>query len=527
MKKNIVILSLLIFIFGNTFSQTIGLIQNEIGVSDGYILFTPEQSTKAYLINNCGELINEWEFNEDAGLSAYLLENGNILRAGKDSLQIRDWDNNVIWTYATTDNGIRQHHDIEPLPNGNILCVTTEVFTNAEISELGRDPSITADNFRIDKIVELQPIGINDAEIVWEWKMSEHLIQDFDNTKQNFGSVEDHPELIDINFNNGYDNDWTHVNSVDYNDNLDQIIISVRHLNEIMIIDHSTSYIEVSGHIGGNSNMGGDIIFRWGNPQVYRQGDASSQKLYAQHDAKWIKDDYLDGGKISVFNNGGNGTGIYSSLHILEPSINGYVYQKQDNIFLPLDYSWSWNGDSFEETVNEGRKCALQLQENGNAIFVEYTKCSINEISRTGELLWSYVCPVGEEVLTQGQETNELLSGIFRGERYTPDFPGFIGKDMSPQSIIENENSISEACITTEIADISIENILVYPNPVFTEITILNANNSTINIFNLLGEVVATVDNASANQTIDISNLADGTYFVRVNDEVIKINVIK
>jgi hypothetical protein len=43
----------------------------------------------------------------------------------------------------------------------------------------------------------------------------------------------------------------------------------------------------------------------------------------------------------------------------------------------------------------------------------------------------------------------------------------------------------------------------------------------------MLGEVVANVNNASSNQNIDISKLANGTYFVKVDGEVFKINVVK
>jgi len=85
--------------------------------------------------------------------------------------------------------------------------------------------------------------------------------------------------------------------------------------------------------------------------------------------------------------------------------------------------------------------------------------------------------------------------------------------------------------ITVEMAvgvESTIENtVSVYPNPANNVINVANAENSSIVVLNMVGEVVATIDNASANQTIDISNLADGTYFVRVNSEVFKINVVK
>ncbi|MDY0143692.1 MAG: choice-of-anchor J domain-containing protein [Bacteroidales bacterium] len=69
--------------------------------------------------------------------------------------------------------------------------------------------------------------------------------------------------------------------------------------------------------------------------------------------------------------------------------------------------------------------------------------------------------------------------------------------------------------------------ISVFPNPANNVITVANAENENIVVLNMLGEVVANISNASSNQTIDISNLSNGTYFVRVNSEVFKINIVK
>ena len=269
----------IISLLGISQTPSIGLLHTDAGASPGYTLFTPEQNSNVYLINNCGELVNQWEFSEQPGSTCYLLENGNLLRAGRDSIEIRDWDSNLIWSYATTENGLAQHHDIHPMPNGNFLCLLTDQYTNHDITIEGRDPANTDIFFKLDKIIELEPIGQNDANIVWEWKFVDHLIQDFDNTKENFGIVEDYPELLDINFDNGQNKDWTHVNAIEYNAELDQILLTARHLSEIYIIDHSTTIEEAASHTGGDSNKGGDFLWRWGNPQVYRQGTSDNQKL--------------------------------------------------------------------------------------------------------------------------------------------------------------------------------------------------------------------------------------------------------
>ena len=71
-----------IFIFSLIFSQdqTVGLFINDSASSVGYTLFTPLFSTSTYLIDNNGLLVHEWESDYHPAMTAYLLENGNLIR---------------------------------------------------------------------------------------------------------------------------------------------------------------------------------------------------------------------------------------------------------------------------------------------------------------------------------------------------------------------------------------------------------------------------------------------------------------
>jgi hypothetical protein len=89
---------------------------------------------------------------------------------------------------------------------------------------------------------------------------------------------------------------------------------------------------------------------------------------------------------------------------------------------------------------------------------------------------------------------------------------------MIDNVIIDNPVSVENNIAST---------ISVFPNPANDVLNVANAENANITIVDMIGNVVATVDNASANQSINISNLANGTYFVRVNGEVFKFNVVK
>jgi len=463
----IVLLTVGLFLVKTSFAQpTVGLVLNSDSVSNGYTLFTPELNNFVYLIDNCGEVINEWEFNDHPGLTVYLLPNGNLLRAGIDSLQLRDWDNNVLWTIDKTTNNIKQNHDIEPLPNGNILCIVNEIFTAQQIIDEGRNPAMIGANFRMNKIVEIQPIGSNQMNIVWEWKFVDHLIQDFDAAKSNYGVVADHPELLDINFDNQQNVDYTHLNGIDYNADLDQILLSARHVSELFIIDHSTTTAQAASNSGGNSNKGGDFIWRWGNPAVYRAGTLADQKLNWQHDGKWVEASCPDAGKISVFNNLGNGIDLLSSIHLIDPPVNGFGYDTLNGQFLPQDYDWSWQGSVLGHDVYESKKSSVIQTPNGNMQFCQNSIGQIAEVTKAGTLVWVYNNPSGSALLNQGDAVPVNENVMFRAEKYGTDYAGFVGRDLSQKGLIEDQNTLSTECRYAALTPTSLTATWLIINPV-------------------------------------------------------------
>lgn len=384
--------------------------------------------------------------------------------------------------------------------------------------DLGKDPETIGDAFRMDRIVELQPGEMGEAEIVWEWRFIDHVIQDFDGDKPNFGVISEHPERLDINYINGNTADFTHVNAIDYKAELDQILISPRHLNEIFIIDHSTTTEEAASSSGGNYGKGGDFLWRWGNVAGYDMGEETDQKLIMQHDAKWIEEGFVDGNKISVFSNGDADNAI-STLCIIEPVFENNEYLMQDNVFLPQDYDWSWQGEVLGETVYEVSRSGLMCLENGNVIFCETSKGRVSEITRTGELVWSYVNPVGTEIYNQYEDNYVGENLMFRGDKYAVDYPGFDGQNMDPMGIIEDVNPNSDACMLIQTAvDIESENLLIQ-NPVSDQKLAFNRNlkNAAISIFDLQGRKVFEKNNFSGN-VIDVS-IPESVYILFISEE--------
>lgn len=535
MKKQLLLFLLIVFTFGFSQAQeTLGLLYTSDTVYDGYTLFTPEHNTNVYLIDNCGNLVHEWAFNELPGATCYLLENGNLLRAGKNSLEIRDWDNTIIWNYNIQDLGYKKHHDIAPLPNGNILCLVKNNISVAEQINLGKNPSLANSELKSEKIIEVQPIGTNEISIVWEWDFLDHIVQDFDASKSNYGIIADHPELVDFNYGdyNMEHSDWIHMNSVDYNADLDQILMSSKSLGEIYIIDHSTTTATAATHSGGNNNKGGDFLWRWGNPEAYGQGLPLDRQLFEQHDAKWVENGYVNQGKISVFNNDVGASQTHSALALLTPSLNSSNgYEMQANSFLPEGFYWTWEGSVLGETVFEIKKGGTQSLPNGNMLFCETSKGRLTELDPDGDIVWIYTNPSGSQIYEQYTTSGEISTGnsIFRGEKYPKTYAGFAGHDLSPGAIIENENTNSELCNEglsineNNMADlnISVTNPVRYGKLEFHS----NLDNVTIRLFDAVGKQLQTFSNFSGNE-LQIQTLSSGMYFLRVENNF-KTQVLK
>ena len=459
---------------------TMGLVYCSEGATLGYTLFSPIPSNTTYLIDHEGRELHSWSSPGEhrPGLSAYLLPDGDLLRtaniaqdavgnfsgggtAGK--VERIAWDGTLEWSWEYSSTLHISHHDIEPMPNGNLLMIAWEERTEEEALQAGRNPAIASDspggqnNVWPDQIIEVKPVGADDAEIVWRWHAWDHLIQDYDETKENYGVVAEHPELLNINYVGGTGNqagraDWMHCNGIDYNAVLDQIALSCKSMNEIYIIDHSTTTEEAAGHVGGNAGKGGDFLYRWGNPQVYHHGLSSDQQLFGQHDVQWIEAGHPDEGGLIVFNNGSGRYPSYSSVDIFHPPMQNGTYVLQANgTFGPNEPHWTWNQG---EAMYSGSISGAQALPNGNVLVTHGTQGTLYEVNRTGDIVWEYIGPVGPngpytqmEPIPDGNRAGTTANTIFKATHYPTDHPAFINRNLSGSDYIEHWN---DDCPTQE-----------------------------------------------------------------------------
>lgn len=384
--------------------------QNSDRSSYGYILYTPEYSTNSYLLDNNGEIVNSWRSKYIQGLAVHLLENGDILRSDlpytnpkfwgggvSGCVERFNWGGSLVWDFKYSNEQHCLHHDIEPLPNGNILMIAWDYKTVEEAIEAGRNPVLIGLNyFWPDYIIEVEPTGSSGGNIVWEWHVWDHLIQDFDPTKENYGVVADHPELIDINFPQIMSfGDWSHMNSIDYNEEFDQILFSLRLNSEIFVIDHSTTTEEAKGHSGGKYGKGGDILYRWGNPRAYHTGTVDDQKFFDQHDARWVESNYPGEGNIMVFSNGKSRPGLkYSSVDEIKPPVDsdGFYYLEPGLPYGPDNLTWSYTADNPVDFYSDHLSGAQRLY-NGNTLICDGSAGKFFEVTPEKEVVWQYINP--------------------------------------------------------------------------------------------------------------------------------------
>jgi hypothetical protein len=424
----------------------------------GLTLFSPIESEKVYLVDLEGRVVHTWDTGYPFGGNASLVEGGVLLRGGRKEdnprfhgggiggyLLKHAWDGSLLWRFELADEQRTLHHDVEELPNGNLLAICWDWHSPEEALAHGRDPEVVdAEGFWPDAVIEIEPTPPEGGKIVWEWRAFDHLVQDRDPAKPNYGKPAEHPGRIDINFDvalkasmtkedlaelrelgqrmrqlgyiggedpdqapatGGSDNgertqtDWLHDNAVAYHPVHDLIVLSSPRLSEVFVIDHSTTIEEARGTRGGRWGRGGDLLYRWGNPRIYGHGGREDQRLFFQHNPTWLEDAADGSLRLLVFNNGlGRGAQAeYSTVEELTLPFDperGFV-ARADGTFGPDAPDWVFKlaGDLYAPFIS-----GAQRLPNGNTLICSGVAGYILEVTPDQRIVWNYLNPFGGEV---------------------------------------------------------------------------------------------------------------------------------
>lgn len=435
----------------------LGLVKRTGSESPGYTLFAPKHRTMTYLLDNQGRAVHEWSRSTyEPGQTVDLLPNGNLLRCcfthaqgftrgGEGGrLEEYDWDDNLVWEFDYANSEHMLHHDITIMPNGHILALAVEYKSLETCLSAG----FARDNIRDgelypDYIIEIEPTPPSGGNVVWEWHVWDHLVQERDPSAENYGPVSASPERVSVDCNGRrVPAFWNHMNSIAYNAALDQIMLSVRGCNEICIIDHATTTTEASGHIGGRQGKGGDLLYRWGNPAACGRGGEADRQLFQQHDADWIPEGFPGAGHVLLFNNGLDRG--YSSVEELELPVDGqgHYVEGSSGVFGPTAPVWRYVAPNPRDFYSPEISGAQRLA-NGNTLICAGVLGTFLEVTNQGEIVWKYVNPVVRGgTLAQGEtpgvdDRGHYLNAVFKVHRYPLDYPAFSGRKLDGGNPLE------------------------------------------------------------------------------------------
>jgi hypothetical protein len=523
---------------------------------DGLTLYANMNNSFGYLVDTAGSIVKTWPFTGNTAYSTHMVPGGDVFRSVVNSgnwltgggmsgrVQKVSYAGVILWDYTYSSATYCLHHDICPMPNGNLLVISYDVKAAGTATAAG---SSTAIAIWSEKVMELQPVGSNSAVVVWEWKLWDHLVQDVNPAAANYQtSIVNNPQLLNINYKT--QKDWIHMNGIDYNPVLDQIVVSSHNLNEWYVIDHSTTTAEAASHSGGNAGKGGDFLYRWGNPLAYGAGGTAI--LNVTHDAHWVPEGSPGAGNLAGINNKGVITpNTRTTADAITPPRLNYNYTiSPGSAYTPASFDSRYISTGY--TTNMG---STEQYPNGNQMVCLATVGTILEIDAAGNLLWSkstggftpqahrysqcYIdslAPPQPSISLSGIDliatpaaayqwymNGNLLNGA-TSQTYTPTQAGiYVVRTTNTYACVKVYSAGFPFGVATGINKnkFSASNIYVYPNPTSDLIDISVAGESlnglSVLVFDNSGTLVKTVNNSNK---IDLSELPVGLYLLNITN---------
>jgi hypothetical protein len=354
-------------------------------VFDSYILVNDANSNRAFLIDKNANLLFEWPLGNNIGNDVFLLPDNRLLaileadtplitfggKGGK--IQFINKDGSIDWNFDYSTEDYITHHDVELLPNGNVIAL---VWERMPVQEAIVNGSVHNRDLYTEAIIEIDP---KTDQIVWEWHSWDHLVQDYDDTKENFGIISDNPQLINFNYTQQQeDGDIMHSNGITYDEVNDLIYMSVNFFHEVWVIDHSTNTSEAASSSGGNYQKGGDLVYRFGNPTAYNNS-MGDRLFYNNHFPNLIDTEVSGQKNMLIFVNNMNNTEQSVVYELQFPN----TFELLPNTNNEPEIVWSFTDPEMYSPKVSG---AVTLP-NGNRLITE-GDFGFWEVTEGGEVVW-------------------------------------------------------------------------------------------------------------------------------------------
>ena len=82
---------------------------------------------------------------------------------------------------------------------------------------------------------------------------------------------------------------------------------------------------------------------------------------------------------------------------------------------------------------------------------------------------------------------------------------------------------IAQCSPPSSINETNTEELIAFPNPFDQKITLISEENGTVNVYNILSQLVVSQTKENNKLELNLSNLENGIYFVELNNKLIKI----
>ena len=121
-------------------------------------------------------------------------------------------------------------------------------------------------------------------------------------------------------------------------------------------------------------------------------------------------------------------------------TVGGGMSSRTENVSNQI--AWRFHGVSPNSFYSPFISGAQRLP-NGNTLVCSGAHGHMFEVTPQGDVVWEYINPVGDRLQNDRgiyrmmtDKAGDEFNSIFKCQRYSPDFPGLEGKDLTPKGKI-------------------------------------------------------------------------------------------